>query len=205
MHRAAVWQHSSNSNIKIVHNSIEHFLWNSSDFFSDDVLSCLWVVFINSVFQVCLQKIVRWVEILGIGWPRVIGLTQNESVPWKIMPEVFKCSVQEIRWHLVSRTESLNTSGIASHGTCSFRILKPITSGHPNPKISTHLRVCENNHRQESTSSEEKSDGFHKKCPIELWTILMFELLRCAVIQQRGAWNEHSINYWNSIVKHYWL
>ena len=41
MHPAAVWQHSSNSNIKIVHNSIEHFLGNSSDFSSDAALSCL--------------------------------------------------------------------------------------------------------------------------------------------------------------------
>ena len=41
MHRTAVWQYSSNSNIKIVHNSIVYFLWNPSDFFSDDVLSCL--------------------------------------------------------------------------------------------------------------------------------------------------------------------
>ena len=32
-------------------------------------------------------------------------------------------------------------------------------------------------HKQERTSSEEKSDGFHKKWPIELWTVLMFELL----------------------------
>ena len=39
-------------------------------------------------------KIVRQVEILGIGWPGVIGLTRNESVPWEVMPEVFKCSVQ---------------------------------------------------------------------------------------------------------------
>ena len=38
MHRAAVWEHSSKSNIKIVHNPIEHFLWNTSDFSSDDVL-----------------------------------------------------------------------------------------------------------------------------------------------------------------------
>ena len=30
-----------NSNNQIVHNSIEHFLCNPSDFFSDDVLSCL--------------------------------------------------------------------------------------------------------------------------------------------------------------------
>ena len=34
-------------------------------------------------------------------------------------------------------------------------------------------------HRQERTSSGEKSDGFHKKCSMELWTILMFELLLC--------------------------
>ena len=131
MHRAAAWQHNTNSNIKIVHNSIEHFLWNSSDFFSDDVLSCLWVVFTNSVFQVPPQKIVRRVEILGIGWPLVIGLTQSESLPWEVMPQVFKCSVQEMRWHLVSRTEHLTTSGMTSHGTDSFRI-KPITPGHPN-------------------------------------------------------------------------
>ena len=32
-------------------------------------------------------------------------------------------------------------------------------------------------YRQESTSSGKKSDGFHKKCSIESWTILMFELL----------------------------
>ena len=94
MHHAAVWQHSSNSNNKIVHNSIEHFLWDPYDFFSDDALSCLWIVFANSVFQVPPQKIVKQVEILGIGWPRVIGLMWNESVPWELMPEVFKCSVQ---------------------------------------------------------------------------------------------------------------
>ena len=53
---------SSNSNIKIVHNSIEHFFQNPSDFSSDVVfenLCCLWIVFINSVFQVPPQKIVR--------------------------------------------------------------------------------------------------------------------------------------------------
>ena len=85
-------------------------------------------------------------------------------------------------------TEHLNTSGITSHGTDSFRI-KPITPGHPIPKISTRLTIfwggtwktefVKTIHRQERTSSEEKSDGFHKKCSIELWTILMFELLLC--------------------------
>ena len=157
MHRAAVWQHRCNSNIKIVHNSIEHFLWNPSDFFSDDVLSCLWIVFTNSVFQVPPQKIVRRVEILGIGWPGVIGLTWNESVPWEVMPEVFKCSVRknEAPTHFKPPpcTDHLNTSGITSHGTDSLHV-KPITPGHPIPKISTNLTVfwggtwktvCENN------------------------------------------------------------
>ena len=52
MQGVAVWQHSSNSNIKIVRNSIEHFLWNPSDFSPDDVFSCLWILFTNSFFQV---------------------------------------------------------------------------------------------------------------------------------------------------------
>ena len=82
IHCAAVWQHSSNSNIKIVRSFIEHFLWNQSDLYFDDALSCLWINFTNSVFQVPPQKIVRQVEILQIGWSGVIGLTQNESVPW---------------------------------------------------------------------------------------------------------------------------
>ena len=92
--------------------TIEHFLQNSSGFSSDDVLSCLWIVFTNSVFQVPPQKIVRWVEILGIGWLPVSSLVGNESVPWEVMSEVFKCSVQEMRWCFISRTEHLNTSGI---------------------------------------------------------------------------------------------
>ena len=39
---------SSNSNIKIVHNSIERFLWNLSDFSSGVIfedLCCLWILF----------------------------------------------------------------------------------------------------------------------------------------------------------------
>ena len=144
MRRAAVWQRRSNSNIIIVRNSIEHIYW---------VLSCLWIVFTNSVFQVPLQKLVRQVEMLGIGCPGVIVLIQNESVPWEGMPEVFKCSVREIGWHLISRTGYLNTSSITSHGTDSFCI-KLITLGHPIPNISTHQTifwegtwkiVCENN------------------------------------------------------------
>ena len=105
MHCAAVWQHSSKSSIKIVHNSIEHFLYSPPDLFFDDALSCLWIVFTKSVIQVPPYKIVRRVKILGTGWPGIIGLTQNESVPWKVMPELFKCTIREMRWRLISRTE----------------------------------------------------------------------------------------------------
>ena len=41
---------------------------------------------------------------------------------------------------LFSPTGHLNTSGITSHGTDSFRV-NPITPGHPIPKISTHLTI----------------------------------------------------------------
>ena len=69
-----------------------------------------------------------------------IGLMQNESVTWEVMPEVFNCSVREIRCLLISQTEHLNTSGITSHGTDSFCV-KPITPDHPIPKISIRLTI----------------------------------------------------------------
>ena len=110
---------------------------------------------------------------------------QMGSYAWGI--QVF-CSVREIRRHLISRIEHFNTSGITSHGTDTFHV-KPITPSHPIPKISTRLTIFWGGtwktefvkaiHWQERTSSEKKSDEFHKKYSIELWTILMFELLLC--------------------------
>ena len=208
MHRAAVWQHSSNSNNKIVHNSIENFLCNPSDFCSDDVLSFL-IVFTNSFFQVTPQKIVRRVDILGYRFDVKWGCPMG-SYPWGI--QVF-CSRWwfEMRWCLSCRTEHLNTLGITSHGTDSFHV-KPMIPGHPIPKISTRQTIFRGGtwvtafvktiHRKDRTWSEKKSDWLHKKFSIELWTILLFELL---LIQQRSTWNEHGINNWKSIVKHYWF
>ena len=77
----------------------------------------------------------------------------NWISPMEVMPEVFKCSVREMRWVYCSRNEApphflnrtLNTSGITPHETDSLCI-KPITLGHPIPKISTpqdyFLRRC---------------------------------------------------------------
>ena len=60
----------------------------------------------------------------------------------------------QIRCHLLSRTEHLNTSGITSHGTESFRV-KPITPDNPISQdfnwpdhfLRGYLkdRVCKNN------------------------------------------------------------
>ena len=72
------------------------FFFGNILFSSDAVLFCLRIVFTNSVFQVPPQRIVRWVEILGIGWPGVFSLIRNKSAPWEVIPEVFKCSVQKM-------------------------------------------------------------------------------------------------------------
>ena len=126
---------------------------------------------------------------MGIGWPgNRIGLTQNESVSWDVMPEVLKLSVQEMRWSLISRTEHLSTSRKISHGTLILRQTDNPWSSYsqdlnlPDYFLRGYLKETEfvkTIQRVERTSSEEKSNGFHKKCSIELWTILMFELLLC--------------------------
>ena len=192
MHCAAVWQQSSNLNIKIVHNSIDQILVESIWFF-------FWWCPLLSVD--CFHKLFLSgtpSENSQVGWDLWNRMASGYrfdakwvcpmgSYAWGI--QVF-CSRWwfEMRWCLISRTEHLNTSGITSHGTDSFRV-KPITPGHPIPKISTRLTIfwggtwktefVKTIHRQERTSSEKKSDGFHKKCSIELRTILMFKLLLC--------------------------
>ena len=77
-----------------MHKSIEHFLWNPADFFSDDVLlsvDCFHKLCLSGTPSVNSQSVP--LEILGTRWPGVIGLMQNESDPWEVMPEVFKCSL----------------------------------------------------------------------------------------------------------------
>ena len=112
-------------------------------------------------------------------WFKVKWFCPMESYAWGI--QVF-CSV------LISQTEHLNTLGLTSDGTDTFRV-KLITPSHPIPNISTHLTVfwggtwktefVKTIHRKLRTSSEKKWDEFHKKCSIELWTISLFDLLLC--------------------------
>ena len=51
-----------------------------------------------------------------------------------------KREIKKLRRHLLFRTKHMNISGITSHGADSFRV-KPITPGHPIPKISTCLTI----------------------------------------------------------------
>ena len=131
-------------------------------------------------------------EILGIGWPEVIGLTWNEYVPWEVMPEIFKCFIREIRRHFISRTELSNRTLEYLRHNFPWDILISHQTNNFWPSYSQDLfrltifwrdawktEFVKEIHRQERTSSEKKSDGFHKKCAIELWTILMFALHLC--------------------------
>ena len=92
---------------------------------------------------------------LGIGWPGVIGLMQNESVPWEVIPEVFKCSVREMRRH--QKTFSNRTLGYLRYNFPWVRLILRQTDN-PCPSYSQDLnppdyflrgylkdRVCENN------------------------------------------------------------
>ena len=189
MHHAAVWQHSSNSNIKIVYN-----YWTFS-------VESTWFLFwwcpllsVDCFHKLCLSGTAseNWQAVWDLG--KRMGRGYWVDMRWIHPMRSYArgiqgfCSVWEMRRHLISRTEHLKTSDITSHGTGSFCV-KLITPVLPNPKISTRLTIfwggtwkkefvktiC----RQERTSSENKSDGFHKKSSIELWTILMFELLLC--------------------------
>ena len=171
-------QHSSNLNNEIVHYSIEQFLWNPSDFFSDDVLSCLWIVFTNYAFQVPTQKRIGRVEILGIVWLGVMALCEmslsHRKLCLKYSSLLFK------KWGSAS---FLRQNGTLEYLRHNFPWDRPISRQANNPwSFYSHdlkppdyflggtwqTGIVKTIHRQERTSSEEKSDGFHKKCSIEL-------------------------------------
>ena len=113
---------------------------------------------------------VKWVCPMGsYAWGIQVFCSRNEAPPHFKPPP----------W-----TEHLNTSGITSHGTDLFQTYWPSYS-----QVSTRLTIfwggtwktefVKTIHRQQRASSEEKSDGFHKKWSKDLCTILMFELLLC--------------------------
>ena len=69
----------------------------------------------------------------------------------------------QMRWCLISRTGHLNTSGITSHGTDSFHV-KPMTPGHPIPKISNCRLFAEGvPERQSLWKQSPDKRGHHQK------------------------------------------
>ena len=186
MHPAAVWKHSRNLNIKIVRNSIELLLWNPSDFSPDDVLSCLRIVFTNSVFQVPpsenshvgwdlgnrmargYQFDAKWVcPMRSYAWGIQVFCSRNEASP-HFSNKSFEYLTHNLPWERLilhqtnnawsSYSQDLNRRDYFLRGVPERQFVKTIS-------------------RQERTSSGEKSDGFHNKSSMELRTVLMFKFL----------------------------
>ena len=116
MHRTAVWQYSSNSNIK-----------NCPQFYLAFLVESIWFFFwwcpllsVDCFYKLCLSgtptENTQAVWDLGNSLPGVMVLTWNVSVPWEDMPEVFRCSVWKVRCHL-------NNSDITSYWTDSFHVM----------------------------------------------------------------------------------
>ena len=90
---------------------------------------------------------VKWVCPMGsYAWGIQVFCSRNEAPPHFKPPP----------W-----TEHLNTSGITSHGTDSFRI-KPITPSHPNSKISTCLFSEDVPERQSLWKQSTDKRGHHQ-------------------------------------------
>ena len=102
-----------------------------------------WIVFTN-----CLSGTPYKNSQVGWDFGNRMARGYRFDVNWVCPVGSYACCIQvfclrwwfEMKWCLISWTEHLNTSGITSHGTDSFHV-KPITPGHPIPKISTHLTI----------------------------------------------------------------
>ena len=95
-------------------------------------------LFSQTVFQVPPQKIVREVEILGIGWLGFISFTRYESVPWEVMPEVFNCSALFEKWGGASFFKQNRTHEYLRHNFPWGRFISRQTDN-PRPSYSQDL------------------------------------------------------------------
>ena len=173
------------------------------------------VINTNSVFQVPPQKIVRRVEILGIGWPGVIGLMRNESVPmgsyaWGI--QVF-CSRNKAPTHFSNRTleylrHNFPWDRLISHQTDN---LWPSYSKDLNPPWGyLKDRVCENNQQTREDIIRKEI----RRIPQEMLNRVVdnFNVRVAAVLSYSSVVHRTNMvlitekHYWfYIIVKHYWF
>ena len=71
---------SSDANVEILNNSVQHFSQNPFDFSLNvffECLSCLWVILLHPVFQLFPKKVVRGIHIRQTWGPAVITAARN--------------------------------------------------------------------------------------------------------------------------------
>ena len=102
---------------------------------------CLWEPLLSSdcfhklCFSGALTENGLGVEIRGIGWPGVIGSTRDESLPWGVLPEEFKSSVQAMRWHPMSISMLLFLRNAGTNFLCLYLNVLLCVDGHAIPII----------------------------------------------------------------------
>ena len=104
---ASLTDNCCNSNVEIVDNSSYHVIWYPPHLRSDVVLQIcqgLGIVVIDPFLEAPPKEVVAWVQVRGVGWPREVSATRNESTPGKYRPRNSKdLSEQWGRVHLVGR------------------------------------------------------------------------------------------------------
>ena len=128
------------------------------------------------------------------------GVCPMGSYAWGI--QVFS-SRNEVVPHFSNRTEHFNTSSKTSHGRDSFHVKQRF------PKISSRMTIFWGGiwktefvkpiHRPERTIIRREI----RLIPQEMLNRILNNFNVWVAIQQRSAWNKHSINYWKNIVKHW--
>ena len=84
---ASLTDNCCNLNVEIVHNLSCHISWYVPDIPSYIVLQIcqgLGIIVIDPFLEVPLEEVVTWFQVMGVGWPREVGVTQNEFIIWKI-------------------------------------------------------------------------------------------------------------------------
>ena len=84
---ASLTDNCCNLNVEIVHNLSRHISWYVPDIPSYIVLQIcqgLGIIVTDPFLEVPLEEVVTWFQVMGVGWPREVGVTQNEFITWKI-------------------------------------------------------------------------------------------------------------------------
>ena len=90
-----------NSNVEIVDDLSYHVSWYAPDlpsYFVLQICQDLGIIVIDPFLEVPPEEAVTWVQARGVGLPREVGATRNESITRKIPAEEFQRSIWTIGW-----------------------------------------------------------------------------------------------------------